>query len=463
MNNRISEILVLLVYVTKWVILATITGIIVGLSTTGFLMGLEGVMSLVSLTTTFGLILLPLGLMASAWITSRLAPEAGGQGLERVIQAVHYRSGHIQAQVIPAKLIATLLTVGTGGSAGSVGPCAQIGGGLCSVFADLVKLDDSDRKTLVISGISAGFAAVLGTPLAAAIFGVEALFVGSMGYQVLLPSVISAMVSYQVAIHAGIPYWSLSLEAVPTLSFSIFPWLIGGGIVFGLCSILFIEGMDYGKEISMQMPTHPALNGLIAGSGISGIAFFLTPDVLGLGVNVIQETIQGHHVIWYLFLVKILVTSLTLNFGGSGGIILPICFVGTTVGAFFASIFSLPNDLFAILGLAGLLAGAINTPLTALLLSIELFGLSVGPFVLVICAISFLISGHRSALPTQVLTIHKAPAIRTVLQEEISKTKADIPPWSEQLKWYQEIFQRYSFGTKKPDAGKEQKSDSEDA
>lgn len=459
MNKRLSEAIVLLINVAKWVILASFMGLLIGLSTTVILKCLEFVIH-VSSVYSFSLFLLPFGLMASAWITSSLAPEAGGQGLERVIQAVHYRSGKIHGQVIPAKLIATILTIGSGGSAGSVGPCAQIGGGLASVFSELCKLADSDRKTLVICGISAGFASVLGTPIAAAFFGVEALFVGSLAYQVLLPSVIAATVAHQVALAFGIQYWPVPLEYVPSISLSIFPWVIGGGIVFGLCAILLIEGMTLGMQVSFRIKVHPAIKGLLGGFLLLGVAFLFSEKVLGLGVEVIQDTIQGHHVVWYIFLIKILVTSITLNFGGSGGIILPICFVGTTAGALFGTLFNLPTDLFAALGLAGLLAGAVNTPITAVLLAIELFGLPVGAYAIVICAISFVISGHRSAIPTQLLAINKAPAIRTPLKEEISKTKLEIEPWNIQLKSYQEILKRYTFRSKKSGQRKREGKDS---
>ncbi len=459
-NKRISEILVLLINAAKWVMFASVTGLLIGLSTTVIVKSLEFVINLSSVYS-YSLFLLPFGLMASAWITSSWAPEAGGQGLERVIQAIHYRSGKIHGQVIPAKLIATILTIGAGGSAGSVGPCAQIGGGLASVFSDLCKLDDSDRKTLVICGISAGFASVLGTPIAAAFFGVEALFVGSLAYQVLLPSVIAATVSHQVALACGLQYWQVPLEAVPSISLSMLPWVMGGGIAFGLCAILLIEGITLGMYVSLRIHVHPAIKGLLGGFVLLGVAFLFSQEVLGLGVDVIQHTIQGHQVVWYIFLVKILATSVTLNFGGSGGIILPICFVGTTAGALFGALFNLPTDLFAALGLAGVLAGAINTPITAVLLAIELFGLPVGAYAIVICAISFLISGHRSAIPTQLLAINKAPAIQGPLKEEIGKGRSEIEPWNEQLKFYQAMMKRYMFNSKKSGQNEQKKKPSE--
>lgn len=450
MGKGFSEIVVLLVEVTRWLILASVTGVVVGLSTTGILKCLDLLLHVASLYS-YGLYLLPFGLMLSSWITSSLAPEAGGQGLERLIQAIHYRSGKIHAKVIPAKLIATLLTIGVGGSAGTIGPCAQIGGGLASIFSSVCRLGDSDRKTLVICGISAGFAAVLGAPIAAAFFGVEALFVGALAYQVLLPSVIAAMVSHQIALAFGIQYWNFSLDSVQSFSISIFPWVIAGGIIFGLCAILLIEGITLGTRLSLRVKAPPVLKGLLGGLLILGVVLLTSQKVLGLGLDGIQGTIRGEHVVWYLFLIKILVTSITLNFGGSGGVILPVCFIGSTAGALLGTLFNLPSDLFAALGLAGLLAAAINTPITAVLLAIELFGLPVGTYAIVICSISFLISGHRSAIPTQLLAINKALAIQTTLKEEISKTKPEIEPWHKQWKSYQDVLKQYALRSKKSD------------
>ena len=280
MNYRVSETLVLLVNVVKWIILASVTGLFVGLSTTLILKSLGFVLAWSS-SYSYSLFLLPFGLMISAWLTSSYAPEAGGQGLERVIQAVHFRSGKIQGQVIPAKLIATLCTIGVGGSAGIVGPCAQIGGGLASVWSTLCHLDKADRKTLVICGISAGFASVLGTPIAGAFFGVEALFVGSLAYQVLLPSVIAATISHQVTVGFGIQHWSTPLEAVPSLSLSILPWVIVSGLLFGLCAILFIEVINLGLHLSLLMTLHPMIKGFLGGCSILIVAMFVSPQVLG--------------------------------------------------------------------------------------------------------------------------------------------------------------------------------------
>ncbi len=154
--------------------------------------------------------------VASTALVKYLAPEAKGHGTEKVIEAVHKRSGKMDPHVVPVKLLATVITIATGGSAGKEGPCAQIGAGLASLLADLFRFDDSDRKKLVICGISAGFSTVFGTPIAGAIFGVEVLFVGSLMYEVLLPSFVAGIVGFQVSSALGVSYFLESINFILT-------------------------------------------------------------------------------------------------------------------------------------------------------------------------------------------------------------------------------------------------------
>ena len=448
MNKRLAEEAVLLIAAAKWFILATVVGVLVGLSTTLFLKLLHAVIDILS-GVPYAIGLLPIALLISAWITSSLAPEAGGQGIERVIQAVHLRSGKIDAQVIPTKMIATILTIGAGGSAGNVGPCAQIGGGLSSLFADIFKFNDADRKTLVISGISAGFASVLGTPLAGAFFGLEVLFIGFLSYEVLFPSVIAAIVGHQVAVAMGITYWDVFLPAVPAVTGRLFLLVALAGVFFGLCGVLLIECTNLGKQLAVRSKLRPWIHGALGGFALVGLALAFSPQFLGLGDQVLQDTIRGQEVIWYAFLLKILATSITLNFGGSGGIIMPICFIGTMAGAWFGTLFHLDSGLFAALGLVGLLAGAANTPLAAIVLALELFGLKVGIYALVVCAISFLICGHRSAIPTQLVRLSKAPAIYVELNQEISQVQPTVELERKNLKTVVQMIMSRLFSRKK--------------
>lgn len=218
--------------------LGNFAGVVVGGVTTGFLKLLDwGIAT--GESSGYLLFLIPIGLFLSGLIIKYLAPDAEGHGTEKVLEAVHKKYGKIKAAVVPVKAIATIITLATGGSAGKEGPSAQIGAGVTSIMADIFRFSNVDRRKLVICGISAGFAAVFGTPIAGAIFGVEVLFVGNILYSVMLPSFIAGIVSYQVAVALGMHYSYHPLYFVPVFSESFLLQVILSGVFFGLVSGAF--------------------------------------------------------------------------------------------------------------------------------------------------------------------------------------------------------------------------------
>ena len=422
-QRRLAEETVLFISIIKWVVLATCVGAIVGLATTGFLKTLSWASALGSAWpgTVF---LLPLALFLSAVSIRYLAPDAEGHGTEKVIEAIHRRAGRIKAAVVPVKLFATVLTLAVGGSAGKEGPCAQIGAGLSSLFADLLRFHDQDRKKLVICGISAGFAAVFGTPIAGSIFGVEVLFVGAILYDVLLPSFIAGITSFQVAKAFGVKYFYHSLEFTPVFSESFFAKVVLAGIFFGVCSILLIEILRSGAYLSAKFRLWTPLKGLLGGAVLLVLAMVFSRQYLGLGLETIESCLKGNPSSWYAFLLKPVFTSITLNFGGSGGIVTPIFFVGAAAGTLFATLLHLNVSTFAAIGMTSLLAGAANTPIAASILAVELFGPAVAPYATVACVISFLMTGHRSVYPSQILSVRKSTSIQVEVGKEMDHLDA---------------------------------------
>lgn len=422
-RRRITEETILFVSIIKWVVLASIVGAIVGLATTGFLEVLAWGTHLSSLSR-YSFLLLPLALFTSAALVKYLAPDAAGHGTEKVIEAVHKESGRIKPAVVPVKLVATVITLAVGGSAGKEGPCAQIGAGLSSLFADLLRFDDHDRKKLVICGISAGFAAVFGTPIAGSIFGVEVLFVGAILYEVLLPSFIAGIMSYEVSSALGARYFHRPIEFVPVFSESFFLMVVLAGIFFGICSIILIEALKVGERTSEKVKLWAPLKGLIGGVLLVGLSLLLSNRYLGLGLNTIESCLTGEAAPWYAFLAKPVFTSITLSFGGSGGIVTPIFFVGATAGALFATVIGLNVATFSAIGLTSLLAGAANTPIAASIMAVELFGPAVAPYSTIACVISFLMTGHRSVYPSQILSVRKSASIDVELGKEMENVTA---------------------------------------
>jgi len=423
MKLRIIEESVLFVSILKWIVLAAGIGFVVGVSTTAFLKILAAAIAFAQDFPHYYLAL-PLGLFASVLIVKYIAREAQGYGTEKVIEAVHKNGGAMRAVVIPAKLCATVVTIAAGGSAGQVGPCAQIGGGLAAAFANAFRLDANDRKKLVICGISAGFAAVLGAPVAGAVFGLEVLFVGSLLYEVLLPSFIAGIISYHTAAVLGIDYFHYPVHLQPVFTEVFFLEIIGAGIFFGLCAILAIESLRLTRSLFDKIPVWPPLKGIIGGIFLIVLAFLTSFRYLGLGMEIIADSLQGVKVAASAFVMKILFTAVTFASGGSGGIIAPLMVIGAAAGAFFAAMTGLDAATFAAVGLVSVLAGAANTPIAMSILAIELFGKGIGAYAAIACVISFLITGHRSIFPTQVMAMKKSSSVEVELGQELDKVQA---------------------------------------
>ena len=199
--------------------------------------------------------------------------------------------------------------------------------------------------------------------------------------------------------------------------------LVSGGI-FGIIAMIFVECLNGGKRLLYYFPASPLIHGAMGGSLLLGMGWLVSPETLGLGTETIQRALEGGTILWALILGKILTTTLTLNLGGSGGIVLPICFVGATSGSALGWTLGQDPGLFAALGFSGLVAGAINTPMTAVLLGLELFGMNSGPYLLLSCTIAYLLSGHRSAIPTQLLQFTKAPALQASINQEIGELES---------------------------------------
>lgn len=418
MGKRLVEESVLFISVLKWVILATGVGMAVGLSTTLFLKILNFSISGIQVYSHFYL-LLPAGLFISALIVKYLSPDAKGYGTEKVIEAVHRHSGKMSAVVAPVKLFVTIITTAAGGSVGQVGPCAQIGGVLSSIFAGFLKFDAKDRKKLVICGISAGFASVLGAPIAGAIFGVEVLFIGSILYEVLLPSFISGIISYQISSYFGINYFHYRTDFIPAFSEAFFFKIVLAGIFFGICAAILIEIFKYIDKLAGRINLWAPLKALVGGAMLAGLTFLTSTNYLGLGLETIRTAIGGVKIVPHAFIMKALFTGITFSFGGSGGIITPILFMGAVAGSAFGDFCGINRGTLAAIGMVSVLAGAANTPIAASILAMELFGQEIAPYAAVACVISFLMTGHRSVFPTQIMELQKSSSVHVELGNEV--------------------------------------------
>jgi H+/Cl- antiporter ClcA len=418
LKSKVKEEIAIFGSIVKWILLASLVGVLVGMSTSIFLSLLNLGISITARQQYYYL-LLPAAFFVSSALVMYLAPDAKGHGTEKVIEAVNKYSGRIKARVIPVKLLATIVTIAAGGSAGKEGPAAQIGAGLSSSFADLIRLGEHDHKKLVICGISAGFAAVFGTPIAGAIFGVEVLVVGGIMYEVLLPSFVAGIVGYHTAASLGTTFFQQTIPFSQVYNGQFLLEVMLSGVFFGLCSVLLIEAIILGEKLSERLKLWDPLKGIVGGTLLVFLTLLVSAKYLGLGIPQITTALQGEKMMWYDFILKTLYTTITLNFGGSGGIITPIFFIGSSAGNVFAQVMGLDIAVFSAIGLVSVLAGAANTPIAASIMAVELFGPQIGPYAALACIISFLMTGHRSVYPSQTLGMRKSDSVTVKLGRDI--------------------------------------------
>ncbi len=430
----------ILLSVSKWTFLSSIVGIIIGAIVTLFLNILafgEAHRGVVNFPYYY---LLPIGLVLSVWLTKRFAPEAKGHGTEKVIEAVHKRNGKIDVAVIPIKLLTTVITLVSGGSAGKEGPGAQIGAGTASAISDLLNFSQQDRKKLVICGISAGFATVFGTPIAGAIFGIEVLVVGAVMYEVLLPSFVAGFSAFFTAQYLGAhyTYYDISYFQHYFIDLVLIFKVVLGGVFFGLVAWLIIATLKRTEGIVEKIPMNPYFKAIGAGMLLVLLVPIVGDHYFGLGLDTISKTMDIDNSLasgslpWYTFLIKIFYTAVTLGSGGSGGIITPIFYIGATSGHWFGGLFGSEHQLalFAALGFVSVLAGSTNTPIAATVMAMELFGMDIAHYAAVSIVISFLVSGHRSVFPSQKIQMSKSDLLEIEYGEDIEHSKVKLDPKS---------------------------------
>ncbi|MBI5971056.1 MAG: chloride channel protein [Deltaproteobacteria bacterium] len=417
MKQRLKEETIIFASVFKWLILGSVVGVITGVSTTVFVMSLNWGARIAGQAHYYWF--LPLGLFLSALIIKYVTPSAQGHGANKVIESIHKHSGKMKPLYAPIEFLRTFITLTGGGCAGKEGPSAQIGAGLASIFADLIRFEGVDRRKLVICGISGAFASVFGTPIAGAVFGIEVLFMGAIRYEVLLPSFVAGVISYQVSTWLGLTYFYHPITFVPVFSELIFIKVAAAGVFFGLASFAFVEILNLCRGVSARIKFPLPVKGLLAGFFLAGITALLGNHYLGLGLDVIQAAIEGKDIPAYAFLMKSFFTGVTLGFGGHGGVGTPIFYVGATAGSAFGHFIGEDGALFAAIGFVSLLAGAANTPIAASIMAVELFGAAVAPYAAISSVISFAVSGHRGAYPSQVIAAKKSSSIEVEIGAEL--------------------------------------------
>jgi H+/Cl- antiporter ClcA len=325
---------------------------------------------------------------------------------------VNEGDGEIPLRVAPIKALATMISISFGASAGKEGPAAQIAGAVISQAGRALGLSAQDRRRLTMCALAAAFGVAMGTPVAGALFAIEALRMGDPFHLGILPAAIASSVSCAVARRLG---WWRPLTAmlpVPGVNALTIVQVAAIAICLGLVAWVYIEAEEGAARLFHRLRVPPPVRTLAGGIVLVLLALIFSRDYLGLGEHFIDQALEGAQIPLWAFALKILFVSVTLGSGFSGGAMTPVFVIGATAGNAIGRIFGLAPGFGAAVGIAGLLGGAANAPLAAAALGLEAFGPAFGIYGFLAAVVSYTVSGHRSINGTQQLGRPKSTAFR---------------------------------------------------
>lgn len=391
--------------VLSWVGGATVIGLMVGFVASIFGLAMSYLIS-VRQAHKWILCFLPVGAVAIVFLYQHILKKKD-TGTNTVISAIQSDSD-LPFSLAPLIFISTLLTHLVGGSAGREGAALQLGGAMANKVGTLFNFNDSDRKTLIMCGMSAAFSALFGTPMAAAIFSMEVVSVGIMHYAALVPCVISSLVARSVAESLGLTEPSYIIDVIPKFTVNNAILISLFAVVCGLVSIVFCMMLhQFEEHYSLWLP-NPYARAMIGGTLVLLLTILVgNSNYNSTGTDVILSCFNGADIGLEVFILKMIFTTITLSSGYKGGEIVPTLYIGATLGCAIGGLIGFSPALLAAVGMGSLFCGVTNCPITSLLICFELFGYDAMPYYLLATAFSYWVSGYHGLYKSQKIVYSK--------------------------------------------------------
>lgn len=388
----------------KWTALSVVTGAVCGAAGAVFHHGVDLADELFA-AHGWLLYLLPVAGLALVGIY-RLAGVRNDRGTNLVLASL--KTGErIPARVVPLIFAGTFLTHLGGGSAGKEGAALQIGAGIADLSSRIFRLDERETRLMTMCGMSGLFSAVFATPVTAALFSLEVSAVGVLRYSALYPCMAAGLTAWAVSsfFHtAGTVMPSITLPDGTAL---VYLGVAALTILCALCSILFLETMHGAGKLYKRFLQNPYLRIVVGGVLVILVTLLTgTRDYNGAGMAAAVAAVGGEAVPW-AFLLKILLTALTIEAGFKGGEIVPSFFIGATFGCVVGPLLGLDAGFAAAVGLIAFFCSVVNCPVASLALSVELFGGGGLAFFAMACGLSYLMSGYYTLYAEQKILYSK--------------------------------------------------------
>ncbi len=395
-----------ILYFIRWTAISIVMGTVCGLIGTAFGYGVIYAQRLFK-THSFMLYLMPVAGVLIV-LLHQMFHELGNRGTNLILESIS-SDERIPMATLPCIFISTILSQAVGASAGKEGAALQIGGCIGNYFGDVFHMDERDKKVMIMSGMSGCFGAIFGTPLAAAMFGIEVISIGVAYYAALVPCVFASFIGAQISGALGLHGESFLILHIPEFSLVPALYTVGLGLTCALLSVCFCILLHETQHLYKNKIGNVYVRILVAAGLSIALALIFGRDYCGAGFNLVEKAVDGESA--YLgFLLKMIFTAVALGGGFKGGEIVPTLAVGASFGCTFGLLTGFEPSLCAAAGMLATFVGVTNCPIATMFLGFELFGFEAMPYFAVAVAISFTLSGYYGLYSGQKFTYSKTKA-----------------------------------------------------
>lgn len=395
-----------ILYFIRWTAISIVMGTVCGLIGTAFGYGVIYAQRLFK-THSFMLYLMPVAGVLIV-LLHQMFHELGNRGTNLILESIS-SDERIPMATLPCIFISTILSQAVGASAGKEGAALQIGGCIGNYFGDVFHMDERDKKVMIMSGMSGCFGAIFGTPLAAAMFGIEVISIGVAYYAALVPCVFASFIGAQISGALGLHGESFLILHIPEFSLVPALYTVGLGLTCALLSVCFCILLHETQHLYKNKIGNVYVRILVAAGLSIALALIFGRDYCGAGFNLVEKAVDGESA--YLgFLLKMIFTAVALGGGFKGGEIVPTLAVGSFFGCTFGLLTGFEPSLCAAAGMLATFVGVTNCPIATMFLGFELFGFEAMPYFAVAVAISFTLSGYYGLYSGQKFTYSKTKA-----------------------------------------------------